>query len=375
MTSVTPWSGQEGYSVPLEDTALAEAGGPVASHDRFSIGLFDLGDPKYCLYSFICPLCALASARTQMDDSDCIYNFFCLGHVPERWMIRTAYDIPGDPITDAGVAVCCFPCSVNQLYQSTKAYGNPTVNGGKVYNKQRFARPENDEGFLKRLCCAIFCTQCTAGAAMERGVGMPFWMGCCCMNMCTARNIIRYQHRVVGNDCIDECILPSLLVMATGASLLFVPLILCIAPVVVARSMQLQAQAQARPTQSRRYLVNDSIRQVPVPAPDIVVIQPTVVPATVVEQPPQYSEIYCPPMDISHSQSNSGANEAISNNLRGSEGKGQTAGVSQTGSGGSNAISLSSAAPIASPTPPTIPVATQIIHENRTFSLSSMNNN
>jgi Cys-rich protein (TIGR01571 family) len=296
------------YDNPAMSMAMYERngarGGPVQSYDTFSIGLFAIGNIVDCLFSCCCPPCALAKARTQLDGSDCAYNFFCVGHVPERWMIRTGYGIPGDGCNDLAVACCCFPCSVNQLYQTTKSRGNPTVNGGHEYNKERFNRPNDDRGFWRRLCCGIFCLPCTSGAAMQRGVGMPFWMGCGCMNICTARNIIRYQHRILGNDCLDECILPSLLLLAAGASVLFPLLFLCIAPVIVARSMQVQAQSESRPTQSNRYLINDNIRQIPVQVHQVVVVQPSVVRAQIVsayrpnERQPAAEHVYSNNLEV-----------------------------------------------------------------------------
>lgn len=265
-----------------------EAGGPVASYADFSIGLLSVGNPMDCAYSWFCVPCALASARTNIDDSHWFYNVFCMGHVTERWMIRTAYDIAGSGGNDCLIGSCCIPCSANQLYQTTKSYGNPTLNGGRVYNKESFSRPADDKGIIKRFCCAVFCNPCTTGQALSTAVGMPFWMGCLCTNMCTARNIIRYQHRIIGHDLLDECLLPSLLGLATGAALFFLPLLLCVAPVVVTRSMQIQAQAESRPTTSHRYLVNNSIRQIPVPVHGIELVQQPNVIATIVPRSNRY---------------------------------------------------------------------------------------
>lgn len=39
-------------------------------------------------------------------------------------------------------------------------------------------------------------------------IGMPFFMGCCCVNMCAARNLIRYQYRISGDDFIEELVIP-----------------------------------------------------------------------------------------------------------------------------------------------------------------------
>jgi hypothetical protein len=35
---------------------------------------------------------------------------------------------------------------------------------------------------------------------MQQAVNMPCWMGCLCMNGFSARNIVRYQYRIAGDD-------------------------------------------------------------------------------------------------------------------------------------------------------------------------------
>jgi hypothetical protein len=39
---------------------------------------------------------------------------------------------------------------------------------------------------------------------------MPYILGCCCISPCESRNIIRYQHRIAGNDLAEECCIPIL---------------------------------------------------------------------------------------------------------------------------------------------------------------------
>jgi hypothetical protein len=46
---------------------------------------------------------------------------------------------------------------------------------------------------------------------MEQTMSMPWLLGCCCVNLCTARNLLRYQHRIRGNDLIEECGVPTAL--------------------------------------------------------------------------------------------------------------------------------------------------------------------
>jgi Cys-rich protein (TIGR01571 family) len=292
---------------------------------NFSIGLFEVGDPCMCLMACCFPywyyflkFCgrimsqrfayvhsAFAASRSNLDQSSFIFNFFCLGSVPlrsianyllvatliyrARWMIRSAYGIPGDTCSDLLVQCCCIPCSANQLYQTTKSYGNPTYNGGRQYNTGRYADAPSD-GVCCRFLYALFCLPCSVGTALKHGTGMPFWMGCCCTNFCTARNIIRYQNRIAGNDEVDECVVPSILLIAFGAGLLFWPLLLCVVPVAVSSSMKLQAESISRETSSGRYLINSNYTIPPVVAEFIEPVQyhgSSVVQATF-QQPSDY---------------------------------------------------------------------------------------
>lgn len=80
---------------------------------------------------------------------------------------------------------------------------------------------------------------------------MPWAMGCCCVNLCVARNLIRYQHRIRGNDLIEECAFPYGLKCIGDISQSFFPLIWCVLwGVFVAASMQQLQEVQSRSTSS-----------------------------------------------------------------------------------------------------------------------------
>eukprot|EP01036_Dinobryon_divergens_P030878 gene30878-40188_t len=165
----------------------------MKEEQNFSIGLFELGDCKSCLFSWCCPPCALAASRTQLDDSGILFNYFCLPIIPYRWMVRSAYGI-GDLSSCAGdclLPIFCTCCVVNQLYQTTSRLGNPTTDGGKAFNT-------ND----------------------MLSVGMPWIMGCCCFNLFNARNVLRYQYRLRshnGSDCVEECLIPYMVYYLLGS--------------------------------------------------------------------------------------------------------------------------------------------------------------
>ena len=82
---------------------------------NWKIGLLEIGEPSDCLYSFCAPPCASAAARNHLDQSSICFNIICLNPIAARWLIRTAYEIPGDANNDllVGSLLCC--CSINQV--------------------------------------------------------------------------------------------------------------------------------------------------------------------------------------------------------------------------------------------------------------------
>ena len=55
-----------------------------------------------------------------------------------RFLVKSAYGIE-NPVNDCCVDVLisffCGPCSTNQIYQTTEAYGNPAPGSGREFNK------------------------------------------------------------------------------------------------------------------------------------------------------------------------------------------------------------------------------------------------
>jgi hypothetical protein len=135
--------------------------------------------------------------------------------IATRWLIRTAYGIPGSDCSDLLAAWCCPCCSVNQLYQTTKAYGAPTPDAGRLNNTGAFMTQSTNENCCKNCMYACCCCPCALGTTMNNAVDMPFWMGCCCVSMCAARNIVRYQYRIGGDDCCDDYAVPMMIGMLT----------------------------------------------------------------------------------------------------------------------------------------------------------------
>ena len=74
------------YNQPPGEVIVSEPVGPNIAHEssNFTIGLFEIGDCKSCAYSWFCCWCAKAEARSNMDGSGCLFNFFCMKLAPLR---------------------------------------------------------------------------------------------------------------------------------------------------------------------------------------------------------------------------------------------------------------------------------------------------
>lgn len=76
---------------------------------------------------------------------------------------------------------------------------------------------------------ASFCTSCANGTILENTANIPFVLGCFCSNICLTRNIVRYQYRLRGSDCGDDCLSPTLIVCGAYICAYCVPCTMCAA--------------------------------------------------------------------------------------------------------------------------------------------------
>lgn len=124
-----------------------------------------------------------------------------------RFLVRSAYNIPGSACEDCLMTSFCTPCSINQMYQTTKAYGPPNSHSGSKFNVGSFT-PQGNSFDCGKFCYACCCLPCAIGNSLESSVGLPCIFGCLCGNICLARNLTRYQYRLSGSDCVDDCFIP-----------------------------------------------------------------------------------------------------------------------------------------------------------------------
>lgn len=125
----------------------------------------------------------------------------------------------------------CPCCAVNQLYQTTAYLRKPATNVGSRFNTNIMA--ENDKQFTFMNTLYMFCcAPCNMGDALNRAMGMPWFLGCCCTPVCSARNVLRYHHRVhttlheesailwtagyCNAELFEECCLPTLFYTTVG---------------------------------------------------------------------------------------------------------------------------------------------------------------
>ena len=183
---------------------------------NWEIGLFECGSISDCIFACCFPFIASSYTRTLFDGSPFIFNIFCLGFIPTRYLIRTAYGINGSPIDDCSKGIFCSCCSANQLYQTVKKKGRLDDYNTIKYN---YFESHQNASLCIDYCKAMVLFQCYTAKALEISVGMPYLMGFCCMNPCSGRNTIRYHYRIDGHDIIEECLLPACLFTLASASL------------------------------------------------------------------------------------------------------------------------------------------------------------
>lgn len=287
---------------PTVTKPLEEEGPGVTKPLDFTIGLCSIGHCKSCCYACCCPHCALAESRSYLDGSDCCFNLVCLPLIPYRWMVRSAYGI-GDIDSYCGdicLSACCTLCVINQLYQTTSTLGRPSETAGREYNVQD--RALAPDGKCSRCCEACFCMQCAVGSAMRNSMGMPYLLGCCCVNPCLAHNFLRYQYRIAtaNGDCTDECLFPGSLYTIGLALGLFVPPVWgCVYLGFVSYIMEMDSIVDAKKRESQKgYLIGytpprpqKSQKNITVNVTKVVYLQPG-------EQPPPEGVYAGKPEDV-----------------------------------------------------------------------------
>ena len=208
---------------------------------EWSISLCAPGTCNDCMYAYCCTPCALAQSRTNLDGTSCCFNFLLGNAISMRWMIRTAYGIQGDDCSDCCTTLCCPCCVVNQMYQTSKILGDPfgPAPGAHLVRGQEWAGA-NEPCDCLSCFCACFCLYCTQGRVLQDSMGMSTCMGCCCVNPCFARNMVKVHYRVgkADDDCCNDACIPCLISAPSGGAALY--------PYLVYFLMQMAAETKVK---------------------------------------------------------------------------------------------------------------------------------
>lgn len=199
------------YQSTKRKVERAEALQQIAEpRNQFEIGLFSMGTCCSCLYACLCPTCAFAEARSALDGSPCCFNILSVPGIITTWLVHSAYETPYTSCSIFFTTFCCCPCQANRVYQTAKKRGKPEADVGRQFNTHTGVPlcgcPKDS-----RVCAyAFLCPRCFVADFMKIHLGMPIWMGLCCIYPWSAFNIMRYHYRVQGSDYCHDCFAPNI---------------------------------------------------------------------------------------------------------------------------------------------------------------------
>jgi len=155
----------------------------------------------------------------------------------------------------------------NQAYQTAKDRGMSVDNGGRYANVNQFNIPiPPPTATVQNYAYSCCCMPCAVGDMMERALGMPWYLGCCCTNVWAARNIMRYEYRVQGNDVLEEVVAPCGAHLLTNLVQQCIPCAGCVLWAGYAALVtQLRLEADGRAPSTGAYLSGSAAPTLPPP--------------------------------------------------------------------------------------------------------------
>lgn len=174
----------------------------------------------HCCFGTFFPPCAIASAKSHFDGSDCVFNCVCFGLFPGvvRNYIRQGYDIKGRAgISDCFLPMFCSPCVNTQLLNEVTTRGPHIFS---VLQEQDSPWTANQQDFSCigdpcDFCMTYLFGYCETANIYSQLAGVPLWFalfpGCPCpVNICQTQHLLRKSYGIGGNDCYDDCFRPTL---------------------------------------------------------------------------------------------------------------------------------------------------------------------
>ena len=131
--------------------------------------------------------CAIARARSLVDESNCLFNFFFVNPMVTSWLIKSAYGIPPDACDGWRCQIICGRCLANQIYQTALKNEHPigTPDVGPAFNKQPIP---SQWPALSYLCCAFLCPCFVTCNALRKYIKMPCGLAFCCVPTMTGED-------------------------------------------------------------------------------------------------------------------------------------------------------------------------------------------
>eukprot|EP00052_Salpingoeca_macrocollata_P021964 m.189410 g.189410 ORF g.189410 m.189410 type:complete len:288 (-) comp21672_c0_seq4:185-1048(-) len=189
---------------------------------RFSTFSCFSGSGANCLCGTFCKPCAVASARSNFDDSNWCFNLLCLTAPAMRNIIREGYHIQGSCPEDIALGLCCYPCVACQGLNEVDQRGMVKYTWGA----NRSATPVE---FQYKICSCfsnwgtfwygLCCMPCALASARSEFDSSNWCFNCLCVSPCLARSVVREGYNISGN-CVGDLLLPAFCPCCTTCQLL-----------------------------------------------------------------------------------------------------------------------------------------------------------
>jgi len=174
--------------------------------NEWSSGLFECANAGTCLYAWFLPQCATASIRSEMDGSNCVFNYLAMNPIVARHMVRNAYGIEGSAGGDMCLPLWCTPCVIAQVLNEVRSRGPISSGPG---DNDKWQTGLFDWDFT---ACVLGCFLPYVGnaLALEKLNDSNVVINLCCMPPALAYNIVREGYGIEGNCCLDILIMAYL---------------------------------------------------------------------------------------------------------------------------------------------------------------------
>merc|ERR1712224_17756 len=170
-----------------------------------------------CCYAFCCPWCANATARTEYDGSNWLFNCFCVTPCLVRSILREGpFNINGTWIGDVLTSCCCMHCAIAQQLRQVRN-GSVAADKAAAMNSNQwstglFSCFDDCGACLLGWCCL----PCATAKARTDYDGSNCFFNFCALTICTARNIVREGEYHIEGSCGDDicmgCLCPHCVV-------------------------------------------------------------------------------------------------------------------------------------------------------------------